>query len=166
MVINEDNDINLEQKLRDAQTEVTMKEYVESKTAKSLYEKMLNKTRMFVVIPLVVFAIMVFALLYENQAVNRSSSNINVILALCILSFVALAVCIGIRAKKLEPYRELYKLARENDEVRHNEKVRYLERERLSTKSFNNENNIDNIKQTLSAPTLSDNKKKKNDDKK
>lgn len=154
-----------EKDFESVQSQVTMKEYVESKAAKSLYEKMLYKTRLLVTIPAIIFAIMVIAFVYEMQSTNNlgtitvTTSNTKTLLILCVISFVALVVCLGIRAKKLEPYRELYKIARENDDIRHDEKVRYLEVKRLESTNYINENSKENIKATISEPKLSNKEK-------
>jgi len=155
------NDNISEKDFESVQSQVTMKEYVESKAAKGLYEKMLHKTQLLVTIPAIIFAIMLIAFIYEMQATNNlgtitvTTSNTKTLLIMCMISLVALVVCLSIRAKKLEPYRELYKIARENDNIRHDEKIRYLEVKRLESTKYINDNSIDNIKSTISEPKLS-----------
>lgn len=129
--------------------EITMKENVESNKVSEYYHKALDDTRYLIAIPLIFFIISSFVMLILLSYDDNTKAEVFCVFA--ILSFIAMIICKVIRSKKISFYKELYKIAKKNDAIRHDEKVRHFERKRLEQK-YNNEFNIKNIQETLNHP--------------
>lgn len=129
--------------------EITMRENVESKNVAKRYHEALDDTRAMVLIPLVFFIISIIA--FIASLAGGDIYTVDIFLIFAIISFVILMVCRRIRKNKIAFYEDLYRVARKNDAIRHDEKVRYLERKRLEQK-YNNSFNAKNIKETLDYP--------------
>lgn len=118
-------------------SEVTMNEFVESTKAKQLYEKEKEETFYLISIPgfILLFSIVltIVGFLFDQSVLFLIS------IIFVFVSFISLFVCRKIRETKISKYREIYKLAKRNDDIRYDEKIRFMERKRLE-KEFENLN--------------------------
>ena len=122
--------------------DITLDEHVESEKARELYNEMSSRYSalyLFILVPLILFVIF----FVSNKYVFTTAS----IVALAGFG-VTLVIIAAVVASLLEPYREIYKRALKNDEIRYDEKIRFLERKRLESE-YNNKNSRKNIKKSL-----------------
>lgn len=136
-------------------SEITINEHVETKRVKKRYDKALEEIRALIIIPLI-FVIIFVACSFIFMDYDEQSVFICFIV-LSAVSIIILYICAKIRNSKIAIYRELYRIARRNDEIRYDEKIRYLERKRLDMR-FDNIFNKQNVKQTLKYPENLDEK--------
>lgn len=138
----------------DLYSSVTMNEFVESKKAKKLFNAELAHTSWYVGVPIIVMLIGIVIAFIAFIFMQSEFFMTLLLVGVGILLVGAISWKIG-HAKReaaVGPYRELYKRARKNDEIRFDEKIRFLERKRLEQEHFENKNTKENIKKTLKGP--------------
>lgn len=109
---------------------ITPMEKVETIEAENLYNKNKHKYCAFYIIPFFIS----FELL-TLLAANAFNQSINIILIL----FSTLATIIGylLYKKCMKPYKELLDIAKHNDLIRHDQKIRFREQKRLMEENKN-----------------------------
>lgn len=125
--------------------DITLKEEPETKEAKKLYKEHKTKYCFIVIIPLVLFII--FFLIVMSYQLNGIPEE-KIYLIICLgISFLILIISLFIYFAKMRPFRKLLKIAKENDNIRHIERIKYRERKRLELED-KNEYTLKELKQT------------------
>ena len=124
-------------------------EKVETVEAEGHYYKNKLKYCFFYIIPIIFFLLFLILTIVESQkVVNIKTSNGILIekqnmdryitfMSLMFIFFVAIFLGFIIYRRKMKPYRELLAIAKLNDRIRHEEKIRNNERKRLETEQKN-----------------------------
>lgn len=128
-------------------SEITINEHVESKRVKKRYYQAIEETKVLIIVP--VLLIILFAICFIIFLSQEEETASICFLVLTIISVITFFICRAIRENKISFYRELYRIARRNDQIRYDEKIRYLERKRLDIR-FDNVFNKKNVKETIS----------------
>lgn len=110
--------------------EITRMEEIESKRIKNDYTLAKGITTAVITIITIISG-----LLLSNTMINEGTT-IEYIGLVCMTALV-LAFLILIGYAVIQPYKELYKIALNNDMIRHNERVKYREQERLKKEQDN-----------------------------
>ena len=64
---------------------------------------------------------------------------------------VGLLIGKNVREEKVAIYRQVYYRAKKNDDIRYDEKIRFMERKRLE-QEYDNDKNEENLKKTIDGP--------------
>ena len=144
---------------------VTLMEEVETKEAEYVYKKMKARYIWFILVPLFIlltcFLVLVMILInsplimYFYQDVdlnNQINVLVKIMLVVCNtipISGVILAIFISIYRKKMRPFKKLLSIARLNDKIRHEEKIRERERKRIIEEQNKITYEIDDIQNTI-----------------
>lgn len=128
---------------------ITLMEKVETTEAEGYYYKNKIKNCFFYIIPLLLFILFLVLTIIESQkTINIKTSqgiliekqNMDKYITFMSLMFVFLITTfLGfiIYRQKMKPYRELLAIAKLNDRIRHEEKIRNNERKRLESEHKN-----------------------------
>ena len=140
---------------------ITLSDDVETKEAKQIYKVQKLKYSLLIIIPVILFLCFIFCLLYESQQYNeyanlfpglinkyQNPDLIVTFLCLSIITFLILIINIVIFFQKLKPYKELIEIAEKNDKIRHEEKIREMERQRLRNEPITTTYTIEDIEIT------------------
>lgn len=127
-------------------SEITINEHVESKRVKKRYYQAIEETKFLVVVPMIIT--LIFTVLFLLFLAQEEHDLSICFLVLTIISIITYFICKAIRENKISFYKELYRIARRNDQIRYDEKIRYLERKRLDLR-FDNVFNKKNVKETI-----------------
>lgn len=101
---------------------ITLMDEVETKEAITIYSSFRKKYIWFILVPLILLTIFLFA--------NIIKFNVHLWI-FCLLSFIAFVLGFIVYKTLMNPFRTLLKIAKRNDMVRHEEKIRESERQRL-----------------------------------
>lgn len=110
---------------------ITLMDEIETKEAEELYEIHHRKYSSFIAIP--VLLLILFTALTISFGIKTTIDKTSLII-FCVLSGISmLAVIAGISnyINKIKPYKKLLQIAKLNDRIRHEEKIRFKERKRL-----------------------------------
>ena len=136
--------------------DITIADDTETKEAVTLLNKHRLKYSWLTIVPIILLAICVIWNIYEtnNEIYNYAHKKmmlenpelVEVLNVLCIVLLIATIACYIIYHKLIRPYKKLVIIAKNNDKIRHEEKVRKSERDRLNnaTKKEYTEEDIDN----------------------
>ena len=124
---------------------ITLMEKVETEEAECYYYKNKSKYCFLYIIPALLFILFLVLTIIESQkTVNINTSNGILIekqnmdryitfMSLMFSFFVITFIGFAIYRYKMKPYKELLAIAKLNDRIRHEEKIRNNERKRLKT---------------------------------
>jgi len=122
---------------------ITLMEKVETQEAEGYYYKNKFKYCFFYIIPAMLFFLfLVLTIIEAQKVVNITTTNGILIekqnmdryitfMSLMFTSILVTLLGIAIYRHKMKPYRELLTIAKLNDRIRHEEKIRNNERKRL-----------------------------------
>lgn len=140
----------MEDKMKNIQVKnITLMEKVETTEAEGYYYKNKLKYSFFYIIPaLLFFLFLVLTIIESQKTVNIKVSNSILIekqnmdryitfMSLMCAFIVFTILGFAIYRHKMKPYRELLTIAKLNDKIRHEEKIRNNERKRLETEQRN-----------------------------
>lgn len=139
---------------------ITLADNVETKEAKQIYKIQKLKYSLLIIIPLILFLCFISCLIYESQQYNEYANLLpgidtyqhpDLILTFFILSivtFLIIIINIVIYFQKLKPYKDLIEIAETNDRIRHEEKIREMERQRLKNGPITTKYTIEDIETT------------------
>ena len=105
---------------------ITLVKDTETQEAMFIYDKAKIKYMWIYIIPLILLIIQ-FVFLFTTQLDFFIFFSTEII----IISLVIMITCISIYKKMMKPYKELLNIAKKNDLIRHEEEIRFKERERL-----------------------------------
>ena len=110
--------------------EITRMEEVESKHIKNDYTLVKGITTVVITIITIISGLLL------SKAMINEGTTVEYIGCVCMIALV-LAFLILIGNAIIQPYKELYKIALNNDMIRHNEQIRNREQERLKKEQDN-----------------------------
>lgn len=127
---------------KELKNKITMIDELETKSAQKLLNMKLDQFKIVYLIPLIILII---------SLVIAIATNYNdIILFILFLSLLAFALSLLCYFIIIRPYVKLLKLAKFNDKIRHEEKIRFKERKRME--NIKNENaNRENVKNSIKA---------------
>ncbi len=123
---------------------ITLRDEVETREALRIKKE---QTKKIIAIPLVPLACVIIFLSLLLTNINNSNL-VNVFSTLLSVSGLATIVCLIVYNSLMAPYCKLVKIASRNDQIRHDEKIRFKERKRLE-ESYNEELTRQNINKTI-----------------
>ena len=109
---------------------ITLMERTETEEAEEIYGYMKKTLIWWWLIPLLLF--FMFSVLFVVGMISNNTLGL-IMIAFMVISFFSLIIGIVVYAKLMAPYRDLLKIAKYNDRIRHDEKLRIKERERMQT---------------------------------
>lgn len=131
--------------------QITLLENVETAEAEQIYKNKKLKYSLLFIIPFILFICFLACTIYEIQQTQlietspkyfvKTFQNTNALIAFCCLtgiSFWITIINIIIYQKKLKPYKDLLEIAKTNDKIRHEEKIREKERQRIKNEKETN----------------------------
>lgn len=138
----EDKQIDKFEVEKELKNKITMIDELETKSAQKLLNMKLQQFRKIYFIPLIILII--------SGVITIASNYNDTILYIFFLSILAFAISLLCYIILIRPYVKLLKLAKFNDKIRHEEKIRFKERKRME--SIKNENaNRKNIQNSIKA---------------
>lgn len=111
-------------------THVTLMEEVETEEAQEIYDKYNQKYRPLVLIPLILLTITLIILFISLAC--QSMILLSVASTFSLIAFLATIIGASAYSSRMAPYNKLLKIAKRNDEIRHEERIREKERQRLA----------------------------------
>ncbi len=131
--------------------QITLLENVETAEAEKIYNNKKLKYSFLFIIPFVSLICFLICVIYESQQTQlietsqnffvEAFKNKNAFIAFSCLtgiSFWITIINIIIYQKKLKPYKDLLEIAKTNDKIRHEEKIREKERQRIKNQTETN----------------------------
>ena len=121
---------------------ITLMEKVETLEAKEYYHKSKLKNCWFYIIPALLCVLFLILTILKAQEIERIVAKsviyeerdfVDLMIFICLMFVFFVSTIFGfiIYCCKIKPYRQLLVVAKFNDKIRHEEKIRYNERKRL-----------------------------------
>lgn len=136
---------------------ITLMDKVETKEAEKIYYEQKQKYNLLLIIPILCFFLFfILTVIQSNkevrdgyQMVNENPELFTFFQVMTIISIMITILCFFIYKEKMRPYKELLQVARLNDKIRHEEKIRFRERKRLE-KENKTRYTTEELKETIS----------------
>lgn len=136
---------------------ITLMDEVETKEAESLFKHHKLKYCFIYLIPIFAFILFLSCLIIQSnkvvynqinkntfEKINTNPALFNTFLILTIIFAVITLIGFLIYKSKIKPYKKLVKIAMFNDRIRHEERIRENERQRIKEKADYTKKDIDN----------------------
>ena len=127
---------------------ITLMDEVETNEARKIFTEHQRKYSPLIVVPLIVsiVTLLLGLLLPTPELATMTSILLKIALAAFVLTFIGAAIY----SAKMKPYLKLLKIAKLNDRIRHTERIREKERQRLANPANKDKKyTVDDIDTTL-----------------
>lgn len=114
---------------------ITLMDEVETKEAEEIYEKFRVKYSLIMVVPILLFFISTVGLILKITEPAKYAIALNTMIILTIISLIVFIIGIAVYKNFMKPYEKLLEIAKLNDKIRHEEKIRDRERKRLQAEN-------------------------------